>query len=686
MTFNFSALWSLKSEYESKFRTKIQEQHDRLNSKIQSETLIAFAEIAAFFQGMSKSRMEGEISLLEFERDFENGFIANIQAENAIKFSELLDRVKSLQQAKISAFMSKKDLIEAKIAELKANIALREGKLSELEAKLIGLQSSTNTDAAAVSQKINEIKVIQNELEKSHADSVDSMIGQKEIASEIKEVAVQVVKEKAEKVAESAKEAKNEETTTRKEVVDQEAKQLVFEFAKETEETIKKSTETSNIDENKLQEAKEVKTETTTNNVNNPQQLELPFDLPAKDKPAEETTSGNQKTLEDAQETSKKIDETKQILQIDDKEMEESIKNKTPEETVEPANPVNNPVNQDDKNEKLKKDVLEAKETVSKVKEVTESINENVDKKIEEMQNNVSETQSLLSSSKESTDKADATNTGFVALNASMTEEELQKTTESLKMAHEKQKETLEQQKESIAALEESARKLIDDVVGISNDENSSYITTETEEQKKVSLDKLKKLLEEARKMLDELIDSIKNEREKEDSTGNASAKAILKEAFDNIALENQNNNLNKMKLHSENSNNHLKKVNSEIFFISNKLNTTDDKLESFQKIASEAKKIVVDKSLPDTYNRLTSIFGEDKVVMDRRGQDDRRNTQDRRNREDTIVESVANTDEKRNLSSDRRDSSDRRQILPEFIFDMDKLELLSSTKDNRMA
>jgi hypothetical protein len=697
---------ALKQEYEYKFKAKIAEQRDKIDQKIKSETTSVFAELSAFFDSLQKYTLEADITEHEANKTFYSGFIGKQYAMIAIQFSQLLDKVQASQQAKISEIMGKKSEIESKISDLKQKITDREHKLTELEGKISSIESQASSNPNISAIQMAEIKTIQGELEKTHSETIDSIVEQKNVSDDLKQVAVSVVKEKAEKLAETAKDAKNEETTSKKEVVDDEAKQLVFEFMKESEETIKKSSESANIDENKLNEEKEVKTEEQKAAENKvPEQLELPFADPVEDKtvnnpdglPATEEKPENQKAVKDAEETSKTMEETKKVLDINDTEMEQAAAN--PPAATPPANPAPANVDPADKNENLKKEAKEAKETVTKVKEVTDGISENVDKKIEEMQTSVTESHTLLSESKEATDKSESSK----ATNPLDTQQEVIKTTGTLKSVCEKQKETLESQKETVTALEESAKKLIDEMV-IGTESSNTQQTEQAEKKPILSLDTLAELLREAQELLEKVMEDLQKAFQRGEATQNISDDGIMQASLDKKVSDSQNDMFKKLKMQTLNSEEQLKKVNNEVFFISGKLNSVDGILEDVKKVASETNKIIVDKNLPDVYKTLSSVIGEDKVILDRRGDSDDRRARDRRdegkysqelrdNNEKTIQDKEAavktstttDTGDRRD-TSDRRASDDRRQSSPALISDMEKLELLMEARDNKLA
>ncbi|MEW5820116.1 MAG: hypothetical protein AB1782_07975 [Cyanobacteriota bacterium] len=758
MTFNISALLSLKSELEYKFKKKQYEETSRAEEKSKYLTSIAFAELASFFDKVHKFNLESEISMIESDRTFADGVISKEYSFAGIKFSELLATVKAKQQAKIDEFISKKDEIEAKINSIKSKISEREATLTKLENQIVNIEQSVTQGSGTQNIAIidTQIKQLQSDLEKNHTNTVEDLIKQQEVSKDIKTVAAEVVKEETQKVAVVVKESKTDGNKN----VDTETQQLVFEFAKESKKACDETATTANVDEQKLESIKTIETTTqpTQTDQTNPQQLELPLNdqpattpatttpatttpattTPAATTPATTTPAATTETIPNNEllkqdETQKKQNEAteKAVDKIakeagintndvnkaveDDKQIKAQQAQNPTTETTPPAQPetprATTPAVATTVEEQNKQSIVESVEKVKKVNETTSEITENCDKKLANIQTELEKSHEKLKEAKEktetSTDQTTPVNQPGTPLIPEQTQDKtiiMKEATENLKEAAQTQKEVLQAQKESVATLEESARKLIDEVALGNLAPISSSVQGEAKQS--FTVEALKKMLEEAYKNLDTLMDSLTDAYSDKGSLKSISDTDLFEHVEDHEATSKNliQADLKILKEQSRETENQLKKVKTEVFFITCEMNSVDKVLEKCKEIASNTKKIVVDKKLSDIYDKLSTELGKDKVVLDRRDtSNDRRANEDRRTQntqsseaknifgasKDEINELEKtklfqhDSNEDKRASTDRR-STDRRQN--NFVFSFDELDKVLKINNNKMA
>lgn len=741
MTINLGSIINLKYELEYKFKKQVYEQRNQAEEKAKVLTSLAFAELSSFFDKMHQFTLESELSGIDSDRSSVKSFVSTQFSMAAIKCSEIMSEIQAKNQAKINEYFSKKDEIEGKISALKNKITQRETTLSSLESKISNIETSVDSaDTTRIDQLDSEIKAVQNDLEKTHTETVEDLMQQKAVSTDIKVAAAEVVKEETTKVTEAVKETNKQGTQP----VDSQTVQLVFEFAKESKKVINDTSTTANIDDEKMNGIKNVDKETK-----NPAQLEFDFmkdEQPQAEKPAEpvaQTTPpanasetllvDNADTKESNEKAQTAMDTLTTSVGIDSKQIDKAVEAdaktdaivdtaKTVVDAVKtsPLTPTivkttiaavevvagavantnkPDPVIPLTQEEQGKKNIEESVEKVKTVNEATSELTENVDKKIANVQGELTMVHSQLTDNKGDIDKETVNipeNANIVQPDANETSEtkktKIKEHSKNLKEVAQKQKEIIEVQKETIASLEKSAQKLIDS----GSLDNLSDLDGEAKKNQELELEKLKETLEDSFSELDDLMKSIeKNLKNKTEL--NTTIDSGLLSKIDHIKKqsETKSEEIINLKKESINKDEKLNTKNSEIFFISSNIQSTDKLIENCKLIAENSDKIVVDKEMTGLYEKLSNILGENKVVLDRRG-GSRRSQGDRRNEKEQLTAFGLTQNERKDLeqlknnhsrkTSDRRDSSDRRQLDTNNILDKDDFNYFLKLKDNRTS
>lgn len=819
MILNISTIVNLRYELECKFKKKLFEERARVEERTKNLSILAFAELYSFFEKLHMTSLESQLSEVEMNSASFESIITRRFAEGSLKFSELLCKIKGRQQSKIDEYLVKKSEIESKIASLKSKIASRENKLNEINVKITNIdsQSAKLEDPDTINQLDEQIKSVQKDLEEQHKQSISDIVDQKKVSEDVKSVAKEMVQDEVEKVKEVTEEAKNNETGAKK-PADQQTQQLVFEFAKETNEAIKENNTSAKIEDELVEEAGIEKDSQPVEAPDAPVQLEFDFmneaeqpeatkkednpelpvenkpeqlvenqpeeqqevlqpeqpDLPVVDEPVvnqpeqpvaqpdvpenpvvhqpdeapkveeaeivSKTQTGEEVVLEkhtenekqDKEKVNSDIQAIAENLNVDQNEVNkvveetaqneevgivEDITSQPVQEPAQPALPPETPVAEANSEDDVKQKLQESVDTVKTVKETSSEITENVDKKLSSLSDELSESNQKLKENKENIEKAETektqqqTNdpeqginnqTGVEKENSTEKKKEMiTETTNNLKEVALKQKEVIDVQKEALTALEESAKKLIDDVALGDVEEEEA---TESGKKKAVSVSVLKNLIEEAVEMLSELMDDLfaAVQGKKKQSKVTDDSVMLDMSKFSNASSE-EHTDISSLKKMTSQTEDELKKVKTEVFYISGEMKSVDKILKNAKELGSKADKIVVDRQLENVFDKLSSELGNDKVVLDRR-QGDRRQQADRRlpvnsgqhngfsstldqlKQLDDVELAKNLSDSERREKSDRRDSSDRRQAQQVSFMNMDELDQIINYKNQNWS
>lgn len=682
--------------------------------------------------------------------------LLKIKAKQQTKIDEYMAKKVEIEskianlKAKISEREVKLDQITVKISNIDSQSAKLEDpeKINELDAQIKSVQKDLEENHK---QTINDIvtqKKVSEEVKSVAAEMVQQEVEKvKEVAQEAskndtnankpadqqtQQLVFEFAKESNEAIKETNTSAKIEDSLVEKVEENQTQKpqekdpnQLEFDFMKEPEQPAQaeqptqpeQPVNTQPAVEQPAQPEQPAKTEPVAvaeneiiSTTQTGEEVKLEKNVEAEKQDKEKVNAGIATIAEnlnvDKNEVSKVVEQVEQSNEV-------GIKQDQPQTPAQPAaetTPAIAATPEDTVKQKLQNSV----ETVKTVKETSSNITENVDKKLSALSGNLSESDQKLKQNQENIETIEKTTPAVqeaVADGNIANQQEQQQTTEqkkeiitattnNLKEVAQQQKEVINVQKEALAALEESAKKLIDDVA-IGDVDVNQEDASEAGKKKAISIESLKELMDAAIEMLSDLMEDLFAAVQGKDKQSKITDESIQEDVVAMLsASTEQHTNISSLKKINSITEDEIKKVKTEVFFISGEMQSVDKILKNSKALAEKADKIVVDRQLADVFGQISAEFGEDKVVLDRR-EGDRREKADRRllnnnsqgnifnstidqlNELNKIDTSEDSGDIDRREKSDRRNSSDRRQISQISFLNINELDEALQLKNN---